>query len=51
MKRGCLDYDLKKGKIFWQGKVYNDSYSKQSPWEQEAYSKEIPVKKIKNEKK
>ncbi len=46
IKSGKLDYDLKRGKIFWNQKEYNDNYSKQSPWEQEAYAKEIPISKI-----
>ena len=47
IKSGKLDYDLKRGKIFWNQKEYKDNYSKQSPWEQEAYAKEIPISKIK----
>jgi len=33
--------------IFWKGKAYPLQYSKNSPWEQEAYAKEIPLKKKK----
>ncbi len=43
MRRGDLDYDGKN--VIWKGKKYSTKYSKNSPWEKEAYSKEIKMKK------
>ena len=43
MKRGDLSYTDKH--IIWKGKKYSRKYNKKSPWEKEAYSKEIKAKK------
>ena len=43
MKRGDLSYTDKN--IIWKGKKYSRNYNKKSPWEKEAYSKEIKAKK------
>tara|TARA_R110002020_G_scaffold398439_1_gene608467 strand:+ start:251 stop:589 length:339 start_codon:yes stop_codon:yes gene_type:complete len=43
MKRGDLSYTDEN--IIWKGKKYSRKYNKKSPWEKEAYSKEIKAKK------
>ena len=43
MQRGDLSYDG--NNVYWKGKKYSKKYSKNSPWEKEAYSKEIKMKK------
>jgi hypothetical protein len=43
MKRGDLTYTDKN--IIWKGKKHSLTYNKKSPWEKEAYSKEIKAKK------
>ncbi len=43
IKRGDLSYT--DNHIIWKGKRYSRKYNKQSPWEKEAYSKEVKAKK------
>ena len=43
IKRGDLFYT--DNNIIWKGKKYSRKYSKQSPWEKEAYSGETKMKK------
>lgn len=43
IKRGDLTYT--DDHIIWKGKKYSRTYNKKSPWEKEAYSKEIKAKK------
>jgi hypothetical protein len=43
IKRGDLTYT--DTHIIWKGKKYPRKYNKNSPWEKEAYQKEIKIKK------